>query len=361
MTTFTAIPSTSLVDTLGMQARRVDVDAQRAPGQVTVRGIEAIDSVAAATHDSRPPARFLDASASVAPRVELAPWFGELEAHLVAGPALLRDFSALANKPRVSGVNSAPAHAVCAPVDHLRVDRRLVLDGATGFSHDVGGGARTPEMHLDHSRAAHSSLEQLTSTLEQLRSDPRVAERYPEVKYALDQKGWSLSAQSAVIIMVVLRDSPACAADMQAIAAAHASTSTEAMQAVEPTTTTTAAPADPVGDVMKGALGLLGPALSSLGPILQNPLAIAAITGVITTAIAAIPGAQVLLPIVPLLPVLLPLIGAGMTMAGGATSSGAAVADPVAALLGAGPSNSDLGGVVGGLGALVGAPAIGLA
>ncbi|MDP2341573.1 MAG: hypothetical protein Q8O67_11480 [Deltaproteobacteria bacterium] len=385
MTSVNNKPSTSPFDALSKLMGSVGAEAKRATGEVGSRGIEDFNSIGKAIETGGflgGALQFMDvtslghvvgnvADAATGPG-DLDPRFKEgLSAAtnaVVGNPMYLKDLFDLFTAPSTPGVKPAPAQSVPGPnVEQLRGGQAPSApgrEGRTGFTDDVGGvPTRTYELHLDEVKGARNTLVELTGSLDQLRNDPRVAERYPEIKYALDQQDWSMSAQSSVIIMCVLRDSPEAVRQIEEVGEANGITSTT--PALPPAPAAPAAPvdgappADFLGDLFKGAMGLLGPALSFLGPLLQNPMVVTALTGIIGAAIAAIPGAQVLLPIVPMLPVLLPLIGTGMTMAGGAATSAAGGGDPIQGLLGAGPSAGGVGDLLGPLGGLLGGGAPG--
>lgn len=307
--------------------------------------------------------------------------------YAVGSPMVLKDLFDLFTAPSTPGVRpSAPQQAVPPPnVDELSgTERAPRVPGhpeRSGFADDVGvSGVKTRsyEVNIVETRGARDQLVEITGTLDELRNNPEIAKRYPEIKYALDQKDWSMSAQSTVIVMSVLRDSPETVSTMREIGRQNGVETPEPTFAPRPTapaapTAPTEAPSastgagdfsqagSQLGDLAKGAFGMLGQAFSFLGPLLSNPMVVSLLTPVIGAALTALstvfPPAALLIPMVP---VLLPLIGQGMTMAGGMMSGaggapgGAAGGDPISGLLGAGPSAGGLGDLLGPLSGLLG-------
>lgn len=286
--------------------------------------------------------------------------------YVSGNPIVLKDLFDLFTAPTTPGVKPSPPQGAVPPpdVDQLRGSgNQPKVPGhpeRSGFAEDSVGGVETKsyEVNIVEIKGAHDTLVEYTGTLEQLRNDPEFAARYPEAKYALDQEDWSMAAQSTVIVMSVLRDSPSTVSEIQDVGRQNGVDAPTPALPPAPSAATGqgdfSQAGDQLGGLMKGAMGLLGPAMSFLGPLLQNPAVISAITPLIGAALAAIPGAQVLLPIVPMLPVILPLIGQGMSMAGGAMTAGASGGDPMAAFLGAGPSADGLAGMLGPISGLLG-------
>ncbi len=310
--------------------------------------------------------------------------------YLTGNPIALKDLFDLFTSPSTPGVKpSAPQQAVPPPdVDQLRGSgNQPKVPGhpeRSGFAEDGVGGVETKsyEVNIVEIRGGYDQLVQVTGALDQLRNDPEFAAKYPEAKAALDSD-MSMSAQSTVVIMCALRDSPEAMAELQGIADANgvqigsidALPPPAAAQPAAPTAPTQAAEAAPpaggpldflgqLGEMFKPIMGILGPAFSILGPLLANPVTGPLIGGAIGTALTAVTGGAAA-PLIAALPVVLPMIGMGMTAAGGmmtgAAAGGApgapapAGGDAVAGLLGAGPSSGGITDMLGPIMGLLGA------
>jgi hypothetical protein len=303
----------------------------------------------------------------------------------VGSPALFKDLFDLFTAPSTPGVRPSAPNSVPPPnVEQLRgpnapsAPSAPNAPGRTGYADDVVGSTRTYEVHIVESRGAHQKLVELTGTLEELRNNPEVAKKYPEVKYALDQKDWSLSAQTTMIVMTALKESPetrdaitdlAAREHIQVIPPNFAVNDGKVLApgindpAVQPSPPAGSTgqgdfsqAGDQLGQLAQGAMGMLGQAFSFIGPLLSNPAVVALLTPLIGAALTALatvfPPAALLIPLVP---VILPLIGTGMTMAGGMmTGQGGGAAPDLGALLGAGPSAGGVGDLLGPIAGLLG-------
>lgn len=398
MTTVNNRPSNSPMDALGNLVGSIGKEATSIVNEGSKLVTEDINSVSTAIETGGfigGALQFFDIVSpghAVANGFDLATGSGALDPKLkegisavansaVGSPLVLKDLYDLFSAPSTPGVRPSPSQQAVPPPN---VEELSGTHGAptvpghperSGYAEDIalGGKTRSYEVNIVEARGSRDQLVALTGTLDQLRNNPEIARRYPEVKYALDQKDWSMAAQSTVIVMNVLRESPETVSAMREIGRQNGIETPEPTFAAAPPpppTSPTAPTAstgagdfsqagNQLGDMFKGLMGMLGQGLSFLGPLLQNPTVIEFITPLITAAIGFIPGAQVLLPLVPMLPVILPMIGAGMSLAGGALSGGggapggAVGGDPIAALLGAGPSAGGLGDLLGPLSGLL--------